>query len=88
MVVRVQDESGSLIYGQIEDIYVHNDHKIFVLSVVKIVQYVEHLRAIEIEITDRTLLCLNEDIFRHGVLHIKQKAGRLYIIDYEFRVSY
>ena len=67
----------------------YNDHKIFVLSVLKIMQYVEHFRAIEIKITDRTLLCLSEDLFRHGVFCIlKKKVASLYIIDYEFRVSY
>ena len=82
----LENESDPFSYGQIQHMYVFNDHKIFVLRKVKVLEFVEHFRAVEVEVTNITQLCLLEDMFTHGVLHIKNKLERQYITDYHFRV--
>ena len=78
----VEENGDPFIYLQIKDIYVYKDHKIFVLQVMKVVQFVEHFRAFNIQLTDMTLLCLYDDFFQHGALHPKYKDGNVYIIDF------
>ena len=62
VVVRVKaqptiEENGDpFIYLQIKDIYVYKDHKIFVLQVMKVVQFVEHFRAFNIQLPDMTVM--------------------------------
>ena len=57
---------------------ISNDHKIFHLELKK---YLENLRAIKVAFTDQTLLCVYNDLFSHGVLHLKQKRTRLSLIE-------
>ena len=39
-----------------QDVYIYNDHKVFQLEVMKVLQYIEHVRAIEIAFTSQKLL--------------------------------
>lgn len=49
----------------------------------EVVQYTENLRAVQITFTDKTL-CAYDDLFSHGVLHVKQKGQHFYIVEREF----
>ena len=82
-IVRVKTPSQlPYAYCQIQDIYIYNDHKVFKLGVMKIIQYVEHLRAIEIGFTSQTLLAVYDDFYGHGVLHLKE--SRLMLLKESF----
>ena len=73
----IEENGDPFIYSQIKDIYVYKDHKIFVLQVMKVVQFVEHFRAFNIQLTDMTLLCLYDDFFfnmEHYILNIRMKC--------------
>ena len=65
----------------------YKDHKIFVLQVMKVVRFVEHFRAFNIQLTDMTLLYLYDNFIQHGALHPKYKDGNAYIVDFELRLS-
>ena len=67
-------------------ISVYNDHKKFHLEVMRVLQYIEKLRAIKIAFTDQTLLCVYDDLFSHGC-YILSKKGKIYVIDREFWFS-
>ena len=83
-IVRVQTPSLlPYAYCQIQDIYIYHDHKIFKMEVMNITQYVEHLRAIEIEFTSQMLLATHNDFCGHGLLHLKKKGLHNYIIERE-----
>jgi len=74
----------------VQDVYIYNDHKVFQLEVMKVLQYIEHLRAIE-NLRDNLyqpkLLYVYEDFFTHGVA--STQAGlrinyKIYIIEGDF----
>lgn len=87
-VIRVQTppqfDPAPFLYCQVQDIYVYKDYKIFKSEVMDVVEYTENLRAVKIILTDKTLLCAYDDLFSHGVLHVKQKGQHFYIIEREF----
>lgn len=72
------------IYGEIGDVFVYKDHKIFGFNLLQTEEFDEHLRAIRVKRSNIKQLCLYEDFYMHGALHIKAKANQLYIIDHEF----
>ena len=71
------------MYGQIQDVYVYNDHKVFQLQGLKVLQYCEHLRVIEVAFTSQLFLCTYNDLYSHQILHLKEKQSTYYIIDKE-----
>ena len=82
----IEENGDPFIYSQIKDIYVYKDYKIFVLQVIKVVQFVEHFRAFNIQLADMTLLCLYDEFSPRGALHPKYKDGNVYIVDFELRL--
>lgn len=84
-VVRITSnaEAGDLpfTYVQITRIYVYQDHKIFFANKLDIRNFVKDLRAISVHITSEKLLCLSTQFYCHGVLHVKQSANGLCVIE-------
>ena len=68
-------------YCSVNTIYVYQDHKIFVLKALSIVAFVEHLKAFEVVPTDQMILATFHNLYRHGVLHLKQKHGKYYLVE-------
>ena len=84
-VIRItsNDEQGDLpfIYAQIVHVYVYQDYKIFITNILSISDFVNNLRAINVDVTSNSLVCLSTQLYSHGVLHIKQHAHSSYIIE-------
>ena len=53
------------------------------MEVMKIIQYAEHLRAIEIGFTSQVLLAVYDDFCGQGVLHLKKSGLHTYVIERE-----
>ena len=77
------DAQGDLPFlcAQIVHIYVYQDFKIFITNTLSIGDFVNNLRAISVDVTSNSLVCLSTQLFSHGVLHIKQHAHSSYIIE-------
>ena len=45
------------------------------------------MRAIEVEIIEDVLLFLSDDLYCHGVLHVKQQRLDMYLIEKDNRVK-
>jgi hypothetical protein len=77
-VIRISsnDEQGDLpfVYAQIVRVYVYQDFKIFVTNTLSISDFVNDLRAISVDVTSNSLVCLSSQLYCDGVLHIKQHA--------------
>ncbi len=73
------------VYCQIQEVYGYNDHKIFLTNVVQILSYEEHFKAVKVVITEQPLLCHVNELYCHGVLHLKPKGNDLYIVERDNR---
>lgn len=51
------------------------------LKALSIVTFVEHWKAYEVVPTNRLILATVHDFYRHGVLHLKQKYDKYYVIE-------
>ena len=84
-VIRItsNDEQGDLpfIYAQIVHVYVYQDYKIFITNILSISDFMNNLRAINVDVTSNSLVCLSTQLYSHGVLHIKQHTHSSYIIE-------
>ena len=81
-VLRVK--SSPFLYAKIADMYIYKDHKIFITYKVNVQYFNQHMRAIEVEITEE-ICCLFDDLYCHGVLHLKQLD--MYLIEKDNRVN-
>ena len=80
-VTRHQEEEVECIYCQIQDIYVHMDHKVFRGVELKVLDYSKKLRAVKINFTNKTIICTNDDFKTNHIFHIKHHKENAYIID-------
>ena len=84
-VIRItsNDEQGDLpfVYAKIVHVYVYQDFKIFITNTLSVSDFVNNLRAIRVDVTSNSLVCLSTQLFSHGVLHIKQHVHSSYIIE-------
>ena len=83
-VIRMSnDEEGDLpfVYAQIVHVYVYQDFKIFITNNLSIIDFVSNLRAISVNVTSNSLVCLSTQLYSHGVLHIKQHAHISYLVE-------
>ena len=82
-VIRVCVDQVSMVYCQLQDIYIHSNYKIFRTAELDVLQYEEGLRAIQIDFTDKTLICTYDDLATHTIFHVKSLNKHNYIIDSE-----
>ena len=47
-----------------------------------VIEYVDHIKAVKLKHTERLLLALYDHLFSHNVLHVKNKNGDTYIVDF------
>ena len=71
-------------YAQIKKVYVHLDHKIFVTNIVKVSEFVQPLRSLNVVVTEQPLLCLSTRLYCHGVLHLKHLNNNLYLVEKDY----
>jgi len=62
----------------------YNDHKFFVTHKLNIVAIKQHIRAIEVDITEEESLCRFDDLYCHGVL---QLGHCTYLIEKDNRIK-
>jgi len=67
-------------------IYIYRDHKVLLTSLVEVVNGDSHFRAIEVNITAQLCICLSEDLYCHGVLHLLRCGLHTYLVDKDNRV--
>ena len=70
----------TFLYCQIKCVFV-KDHKVFLTTVFHVVTYEEHLRAYEVCPTSHQMLATYAHFRRHGVLHLKNKGGKTFVIE-------
>ena len=83
-IVRVKTSQPDVLpflYAQIKEVYVYNHHKVFLTQEVVIVTPDEHLRAVQISVTERNCMRHYNELFCHGVLHPIRRGLNLYIIE-------
>ena len=83
-VIRItsnDEQDLPFVYAQIVHVYVYQDFKIFITNTLSINDFVNNLRAISVDVTSNSLVCLSTQLYSHGVLHIKQHAHSSYIIE-------
>ena len=87
-LIRITSNDGQgdplFVYAQVvctRIVYVYQDFKIFITNKLSISDFVNNLRAISVDVTSDSLVCLSTQLYSHGVLHIKQHAHSSYIIE-------
>ena len=83
-VIRVKSQEEGPVpfdYVTIHRVFVYKDYKIFMGKKVTIIKFDEHLRAIELVLTENSSLSLSTQLYSHGVLHLKQKEQRYYVVE-------
>ena len=81
--VKILCEPGMLPfkYAQIKEIYVYEDQKVMLMQVVEVISAIHHLRAITVTITEEMYLSHYNNLYCHGVLHLKQLESNYYIVE-------
>ena len=80
------DNRLPLQYAEIQGIYIYRDHKVLLTSLVEVVNGDSHFRAIEVNITAQLCICLSEDLYCHGVLHLLRCGLHTYLVEKDNRV--
>ena len=92
-IIRVKQEGDSetecpFVYCEIEHIYLIDDHKVFSVKQLEIVDNIGHLRCSCVQYTGNIILVTYNEFYIHGVLHLKARRGQLYVIEKDTCVSY
>ena len=80
-VIRIKSSQSKFEYAKIEDIYVYRDHKIMVTNLVQVISVNSHLRAFKINVTEKVVLYHTDQLYCHGVLHLKHQGPHAYLIE-------
>ena len=83
-VIRMQNETG-FEYCIIEEILIYNDEKIFITKSLQLEGYDGKLCAFHVSATGIEKVVLFKDFYCHGILHLKNKSGKLYIVEKDNR---
>ena len=85
-VVRVtvksdESERFPFQYAKIKDFYIYKDHKIFTAQKLNVIASNTHIRGIQVELIEDVLLFRSDNLYCHGVLHLKQQGLDNYVPD-------
>ena len=69
------------LYALITSIYVIEDHKVFHCQVLELLEVVDHLKSLSVLKTNRTMLITYHNFYTHGVLHLKSRNDKLYLVE-------
>ena len=87
-VIRVKcRKNGEFSYAQVNGIIVYENHKLFEVTVLDIIEYDTHCQAYRIEQSESAVpsLCLYNQFYCHGVLHLKEKNGSHFLVEKDDR---
>ena len=77
-----EDGSRGHDYCKLCNIYVYNDMKLFVVEVLHVCSFVDHLKAYHVIPTHKYIIVhYNESMI---FIHIKEKNSRLYVVESSF----
>lgn len=68
-------------YGQVDEIIVWDDEKFFVVCILEVVNFTDHLMAYEVQRTERTEIWSYADLPWHGVLNIVMRSSKYYVVE-------
>ena len=83
-VIRVSgDTDEKFLYCLIYEILVFEDKKIFIVKPLKVLEFSKKLCAYEVLLMDSapSKAIFYDSFYTHGVLHIKHKSNKMYIIE-------
>jgi len=85
-IIRIKRDSAEdgFTYAHIDDLYIYQSNKIFLTTVVNVMEINPHIKSIKIYITSEKVLCTFTDLFCKGVLHCKERDGDMYIIEKQY----
>ena len=72
---------------KIKDFYIYKDHKIFTAQKLNVIGSNTHIRGIQVKFIEDVLLFHSDDLYCHGVLHLKQQGLDMYLIEKDNRVK-
>ena len=82
-----QSETFPFQYAKIKDFYIYKDHKIFIAQRLNVIGSNTHIRSIQVELIEDVLLFCSDDLYCHGVLHLKQQGLDTYLVEKDNRVK-
>ena len=82
--VRMEEDNDTPQFAVIEQLYVYNGQKIFLLRALNQLDYYDHLKSIRVEATNFRFFSLYQNFSTHTVFHTKHIHGHAYIIDFTF----
>ena len=66
------------VHPHIHHIYIYNDNK---FMIIKLIAIHSHIQAFKVTVTDQSTLFHTDDLYCHGVLHLKQQGPHLYLVE-------
>ena len=83
-VIRIKTNKDGVFpfeYAMIKDIYVLEDEKVFNTNLLCVNHFTDHTKSLIVSPTGDEVVVTVQDIFCHGVLHIKQKANGFHLTE-------
>ena len=74
-------------YAKIKNFYIYKDYKIFIAQKLNVIGSNSHIRGIQVELVEDELLFRSDDLYHHGVLHLKPQGLDAYLIEKDNRVK-
>ena len=82
-----QSETFPFQYAKIKNFYIYKDYKIFIAQKLNVIGSNAHIRGIQVQLVEGVLLFRSDDLYCHGVLHLKQQGLDMYLIEKDNRVK-
>lgn len=70
-------------YGKLQDIFIWEDEKFFVLILLKTVQFNHHLMSYKVLPTEQKIVMSPRSLPWHGVFNLVLKNGNLFVVEKE-----
>ncbi len=70
-------------YGKLQDIFIWEDEKFFVLIVLKTVEFNSHLMSYKVLPTDQRIVIRPQSLTWHGLLNMVVKNGSFFVVEKE-----
>ena len=65
------DDENTSQYAQIQDVYVYHDHKVFISTILQVMEFEENCQSFKVAGTEETYVCLYKSLCTHDVLHLR-----------------
>ena len=81
LYVSCSNYTGTMVYAEIQSVYVIDDQKFFFGHLMEILENFDHMRSLCVSQTNTKVLLTYSDMFCHGVIHLKSGHGKFYLIE-------